>query len=326
MTGLRSQAVAGYGNDGMINPRRQLGRSRDARVRHHRRRSRDGPADVRQRFQRQALRRHRQLLGWRLPLVQGRDHRRKDRRHPEPRTSSIWQIPARCASINNSWGSGNSLPFNASLPTVLASFNRNYGDFYKPVLDKDVLVVFSAGNGFGVHAGIDAAAPLNDPRLRSNWLSVANYSSFTAADPSTSFCGQTATWCVAGPGSAGRFVGARLYNGPGGHPGPLSARQLRRSVFGDHGHRSANRVGEPVHRRSKRLFGRSRPTGGPATTMKTHGAAKSRRQAAAITLVSGARLGDPDGFTSRSGRAPDLDQQHGAADPGLLGRGFAVRQ
>ena len=46
--------------------------------------------------------------------------------------------------INNSWGSGNSLPFNASLPTVLASFNRNYGDFYKPVLDKDVLVVFSA--------------------------------------------------------------------------------------------------------------------------------------------------------------------------------------
>ena len=105
-------------------------------------------------------------------------------------------------SIRDSWGSGNSLPFNASLPTVLASFNRNYGDFYKPVLDKDVLVVFSAGNGYGVHAGIDAAAPLNDPRLRSNWLSVANYSSFTAADPSTSFCGQTATWCVAGPGSA----------------------------------------------------------------------------------------------------------------------------
>ena len=137
--------------------------------------------------------------------------------------------------INNSWGSSTTLPFNASLPTVLASFNRNYGDFYKPVLDKDVLVVFSAGNGYGVHAGIDAAAPLNDPRLRSNWLSVANYSSFTAPDPSTSFCGQTATWCVRRAGVAGGFVGAGLHHGPRRHPGAVSPRQLCGPVFGDDG-------------------------------------------------------------------------------------------
>ncbi len=102
--------------------------------------------------------------------------------------------------INNSWGSGNSLPYNAPADVVRSMLSRNYGDFYKPVLDNDVLVVFSAGNGYGAHAGIDAAAPMFDPRLRSNWLSVANYKADLTPSASTSFCGQTATWCVAGPG------------------------------------------------------------------------------------------------------------------------------
>ena len=155
--------------------------------------------------------------------------------------------------INNSWGSSTTLPFNASLPTVLASFNRNYGDFYKPVLDKDVLVVFSAGNGYGVHAGIDAAAPLNDPRLRSNWLSVANYSSFTAPDPSTSFCGQTATWCVAGPGSQVVSSVPAYTMDSRRHPGAVSPRQLCGPVFGDDGVGPGDGVGQSVPGRAERL-------------------------------------------------------------------------
>ncbi|WP_413060654.1 S8 family serine peptidase [Sphingomonas carotinifaciens] len=103
--------------------------------------------------------------------------------------------------INNSWGSGNSLPYDAPLGIVREQFRQNLGTFYDPVLKNDVLVVFSAGNGFGVHASVDAVAPFSDPRLRGNWLSVANYQGNLTADPSTSFCGQTATWCVSGPGS-----------------------------------------------------------------------------------------------------------------------------
>jgi len=64
-----------------------------------------------------------------------------------------------------------------------------------------VLVVFSAGNDAGAHASLDAVTPLNDLRLRSNWLSVVNYQASGSADPSSSLCGQTATWCVAAPGS-----------------------------------------------------------------------------------------------------------------------------
>ena len=61
-------------------------------------------------------------------------------------------------------------------------------------IDEGFDVVFSAGNGGGAHAGIDAAAPMFDPRLRSNWLSVANYKADLKPSASTSFCGQTATW------------------------------------------------------------------------------------------------------------------------------------
>ena len=104
--------------------------------------------------------------------------------------------------INNSWGSGTSLPYTASLAAARAQFAQTLNGFYDPVLKNDVLVVFSAGNGYGVHASIDAVTPLNDLRLRSNWLSVANYRANGTPDPSSSLCGQTATWCVAAPGSA----------------------------------------------------------------------------------------------------------------------------
>lgn len=102
--------------------------------------------------------------------------------------------------INNSWGSGNNIPYDAPADIVKNLLGEDLGDFYKPVLDNDVLVVFSAGNGYGVHASIDALAPMSDPRLRSNWLSVANYTGDLTPSASTSFCGQSATWCVAGPG------------------------------------------------------------------------------------------------------------------------------
>lgn len=104
--------------------------------------------------------------------------------------------------INNSWGSANSVPFNVSLATAQAQFRQTLNGYYDPVLKNDVLVVFSAGNGSGVHAGIDAVTPLNDMRLRSNWLSVANYLADGTAAPSSSLCGQSATWCVAAPGSS----------------------------------------------------------------------------------------------------------------------------
>jgi len=104
--------------------------------------------------------------------------------------------------INNSWGSSTTLPFNATLAAAQAQFRQTLNGFYDPVLTNDVLVIFSAGNGSGVHASIDAVTPLNDLRLRSNWLSIANYQANGTAAPSSSLCGQTATWCAAGPGSS----------------------------------------------------------------------------------------------------------------------------
>ncbi|MFT8055354.1 S8 family serine peptidase, partial [Salmonella enterica] len=53
--------------------------------------------------------------------------------------------------INNSWGSGTSLPYTATLATARAQFAQTLNGFYDPVLKNDVLVVFSAGNGSGVH-------------------------------------------------------------------------------------------------------------------------------------------------------------------------------
>jgi|APFEC2959095171_1045051.scaffolds.fasta_scaffold00174_33 subtilase-type serine protease len=104
--------------------------------------------------------------------------------------------------INNSWGSSTTVPYTASMAVAQAQFRRNLNGIYDPVLANDVLVVFSAGNGSGVHASVDAVTPLNDLRLRSNWLSIVNYQANGTATASSSLCGQTATWCVAGPGSS----------------------------------------------------------------------------------------------------------------------------
>ena len=103
--------------------------------------------------------------------------------------------------INNSWGSGTSLLYTATLAAARAQFAQTLNVIYDTVLKNDVLVVVLASNGSGVHTSINAVTPLNDMRLRSIWLSVANYLADGTAAPSSSLCGQTATWYVAAPGS-----------------------------------------------------------------------------------------------------------------------------
>ncbi len=103
--------------------------------------------------------------------------------------------------INNSWGSANSVAYNAPRDTVIAQLTDDWGDFWDPIKEHDVLVVWSAGNSSTAHAGYTTTVPMTDPSLRGNWLSVVNYQANNTAVASSSLCGQTATWCVAGPGS-----------------------------------------------------------------------------------------------------------------------------
>lgn len=203
--------------------------------------------------------------------------------------------------INNSWGSGTSLPFDASLADVRAEFAEDLGDYYKPILDNDVLVVFSAGNGFGVHASIDAVTPLNDPRLRGNWLSVTNYLADGTAAASTSLCGQTATWCVSGPGSdiissVNTFTvdtdAIRATYTPAAYPGIYAARTVAQlqnaatnawiNVLNGYLTRqdAAQAAGREFDEEAERTY--------------------VAQQAVGISLAYGARFvgGDPDGYTS----------------------------
>ncbi len=88
--------------------------------------------------------------------------------------------------INNSWGPGSRTGVSDELRDV--------------ILQNDVLMVFSAGNGRGNFNNGIASAPAVRPDLRGNWLSVTNYQGDDRPSPSTTFCGQSATWCVSGPG------------------------------------------------------------------------------------------------------------------------------
>lgn len=203
--------------------------------------------------------------------------------------------------INNSWGVNNSISPNITRSQAETAFRETLDGFYDPVLANDVLVVFSAGNGSGAHAGIDAVTPLNDLRLRSNWLSVANYTAAGTAAPSTSFCGQTATWCVAGPGSsvissvnnyavdtAGiqakytRAMYPTLYSGSTVAQLQNAAVNLWLGVLNGYLNRrnAAQAAGRPFDEVSERAF--------------------AAQQATAISLVYGSRFvgGNPDGITS----------------------------
>ncbi|MFV0624684.1 S8 family serine peptidase [Sphingomonas sp. ac-8] len=203
--------------------------------------------------------------------------------------------------INNSWGSGTSLPFDASLADVRAEFAEDLGDYYKPVLDNDVLVVFSAGNGYGVHASIDAVTPLNDPRLRGNWLSVANYLADGTAAASTSLCGQTATWCVAGPGSAilssvNTFTvdtdAIRATYTPAAYPGIYAARTVAQLDNAATNAWIDVLNGYLDRQYEAQLEGRAFDEEAERTYVA--------QQAVGISLAYGARFvgGDPDGYTS----------------------------
>ncbi|WP_303717861.1 autotransporter domain-containing protein [Brevundimonas naejangsanensis] len=204
--------------------------------------------------------------------------------------------------INNSWGSSNSLPFNASEALVRQTFGprSNYGDFYKPVLDNDVLVVFSTGNGGGAHAGIDAAAPMFDPRLRSNWLSVANYTAALTPSPSTSFCGQTATWCVAGPGH-------QIISAVPGFDFDFNAVLAMYRPADYMSLYTPTTVAALQNAALNRFVGTLNAYLNAKFAAETAGlpfdeAAARRRvaeDAVAITLISGGRMGDPDGFTAQ---------------------------
>lgn len=204
--------------------------------------------------------------------------------------------------INNSWGSGNSLPYDAPLGTVLEEFRQDLGTFYDPVLKNDVLVVFSAGNGYGVHASVDAVAPLSDPRLRGNWLSVANYQADLTATPSTSFCGQTATWCVSGPGDAiVSSVPGFEYDRAG------IQSQFTRAAYSSL--YAATTVAQLQTASTNRFIAalndyfRSKNAAQRAGTAFDETAARRRigQEAAAISLIAGSRLNDPDSFTLQLG-------------------------
>ena len=203
--------------------------------------------------------------------------------------------------INNSWGSGTSLPFDASLTDVRAEFAEDLGDYYKPILDNDVLVVFSAGNGYGVHASIDAVTPLNDPRLRGNWLSVANYLADGTAAASSSLCGQTATWCVAGPGSdiissANNFTvdtdAIRATYTPAAYPGIYAARTVGELQNAATGAWIDALNGYLDRQYEAQIEGREFDEAAEASLLA--------QQAVGISLAYGARFvgGDPDGYTS----------------------------
>jgi autotransporter-associated beta strand protein len=201
--------------------------------------------------------------------------------------------------INNSWGSGTSLPYTATLAQAQAQFRQTLNGFYDPVLKNDVLVVFSAGNGFGVHASIDAVTPLNDLRLRSNWLSVTNYLANGTAAASSSLCGQTATWCVSAPGSAiVSSIVDTTYNSaairakytPAMFPAIYAARTVAEldsaaqstwiGVLNGYLNRkaAAAAAGVAFNEDAERSF--------------------LAQQAVAITLAHGGRIGEPDGITA----------------------------
>lgn len=201
ISGLRTAVPAAYGNDGKVNPRRPWevhgthvagtaagGRSADGVM--------FGNAFGANILSATTNFAAGDFLWWKDQILDGTTVATAQQNIVDLANTGLVRI------INNSWGSNTTVPYTASMAVARAQFRQVLNGFYDPVLENDVLVVFSAGNGSGVHASIDAVTPLNDLRLRSNWLSIVNYQASGTATASSSLCGQTATWCAAGPGSS----------------------------------------------------------------------------------------------------------------------------
>ncbi|THG39053.1 S8 family serine peptidase [Sphingomonas olei] len=299
-TGLRTAIPAGYGNDGLVNQRRRweihgthvAGTAAGNRVAGERSFGNAFGANI---FSATANFAAGDFLWWKDEFIDGTTV-------ATPRENIVdLASTGQVRIINNSWGSGTTLPYTATLAQARATFVQNLGDFYQPVLDNDVLVVFSAGNGGGVHASIDAVTPLNDPRLRGNWLSVTNYLADGTAAASTSLCGQTATWCVSGPGSAiissalGYTVNVdaiRATYTAAAYPGIYAGRTVAQLQS------AANTAwinvlnGYLSRRAAAQAAGRPFDEAGERTLVA--------REAVGISLAYGARFvgGDPNGYTS----------------------------
>ncbi len=318
LTGLRTVVPAAYGNNGLVNPRRPweihgthvAGTAAGARIAGERMFGNAFGANI---VSVTANFSAGDFLWWKDQILDGTTV-------STPRDNIIDAAKTGVVRIvNNSWGSGTSLPYTATLAQAKAAFAQDLKGFYDPVLANDVLVVFSAGNGSGVHASIDAVTPLNDMRLRSNWLSVANYQANGAAAPSTSFCGQTATWCVAGPGSS-VISGVNLYTvdtaairakyTPAMFPGIYSATTVTALNNAATNAWISVLNGYLGRRAAAQAAGRTFDEEGERTF--------AAQQAVAISLAYGSRFvgGDPNGYTSTLANIL-------ASNVDLLTRGFS---
>lgn len=318
LTGLRTVVPAAYGNDGRVNPRRPweihgthvAGTAAGGRIAGERMFGNAFGANI---VSATANFSAGDFLWWKDQIIDGT-------LVSTPRDNIVdLAKTGRVRIINNSWGSNTTLPFNITQAQARAAYAQNLNGFYDPVLANDVLVVFSAGNGGGVHASIDAVTPLSDLRLRSNWLSVANYLANGTAAASTSLCGQTATWCVAGPGSS-VISGVNLYTvdtnairakyTPAMFPAIYAATTVAALNTAAQNAWLTVLNGYLGRRAAAQAAGRPFDEAAEATA--------AARQAVAISLAYGARFvgGDPNGYTSNLANLV-------ASNVNLLGRTFS---
>ena len=111
--------------------------------------------------------------------------------------------------INNSFGydNCNNVP---GIPCNVTDFTREYVEHNWPltvealhyVVERDVLMVFAAGNASQSNAAVLAGMPYFFPELESNWLAVVALDEAGELADYTNICGVAMDWCVSAPGFA----------------------------------------------------------------------------------------------------------------------------